>query len=74
MIDEDGLSPGELDALRGVLARDPALAAELELILPALDGAARRGFWRELAAEIELRSVDRPAAAVLAALVIAARG
>jgi hypothetical protein len=70
VIDEDGLSPEELDALRGVLARDPALAAELELILPALGEGARRAFWRRLATA---GPAGRPAAAVLAALVVAAR-
>lgn len=69
-IDEDGLSPGELRALRDVLARDPALADELDLILPALSPDARAVFRRELA---DASGRSRPAAAVLAALVAVAR-
>ncbi len=69
-IDEDGLSPGELRALRDVLARDPALADELDLILPALSPEARAVFGRELAAAA---LSSRPAMAVLAAFVATAR-
>jgi len=69
--EEDGLSPEERDVLHGLGARDPELEAELALILPALDAAARNAFWRQLA---ETGAGARPAAAVLAALVIAARG
>jgi hypothetical protein len=66
-IDEDEPSPEELEALRGALALDPALHAELELILPALDPAARLTLRRAIA-----RGGRRPAAAVLEALVAAA--
>jgi hypothetical protein len=67
--DEDEPSPGELEALLGGFADDPALRAELELILPALDPAARRAFGRAIA---RADAGPRPAAAVLAALVAAA--
>lgn len=67
--EDDGLSPGELSALGAVLARDPELTAEHELILPALGPEARAVFCRELAAA----TGERPAAAVLGALVAAAR-
>lgn len=69
-IDQDGLSPGELDAVRSALARDPDLAAELDLILPALDGAGRRAFWQAFA---PLAGDERTAAAVLVALIAAGR-
>ena len=69
-IDQDGLSPGELDAVRSALARDPDLAAELDLILPALDGAGRRVFWQAFA---PLAGDERPAAAVLVALITVGR-
>ncbi len=68
-IEDDGPTPGELSALDDVLARDPDLAGELELILPALGPEARAAFCRGLAAA----RCERPAAAVLAALVAAAR-
>jgi hypothetical protein len=68
-IEEDGPTPGELRALRDVLAQDLALADELELILPALEPGARAAFCRELAET----AGERPAAAVLTALVAAAR-
>jgi hypothetical protein len=68
-IEEDGPTPGELRALGDVLARDPTLADELEVILPALDPGARNVFFRELVAV----AGERPAAAVLTALVAAAR-
>jgi hypothetical protein len=68
-IEDDGPTPGELNALDGVLARDPDLTAELDLILPALGPETRAAFCRELAAA----PGERPAAAVLAALVAAAR-
>ena len=68
-IEDDGPTPGELSALDHVLARDPGLQLELELILPALGPEARAVFCRELAAA----TGERPAAAVLAALVTAAR-
>lgn len=70
-VDHDGLTPAETRALRSALARDPALAAELELILPALDPAARPVLLGELARRCA--GVERPAAAVLGALVVAAR-
>ncbi|MEZ5074424.1 MAG: hypothetical protein R2691_06260 [Solirubrobacterales bacterium] len=70
-IDHDGLTPAETRALRSALARDPALAGELELILPALAPAARRELVRELARRCA--GAERPAAAVLEALVAAAR-
>lgn len=70
-IDQDGLAPAESRALSSALAQDPALARELELILPALDPAARRAFKRELARRCG--GADRPAAAVLEALVAASR-
>jgi hypothetical protein len=66
-IDEDEPSPEVLEALRGALARDPALRAELELILPALDRAARLVLRRAIAG-----AGRRPAAVVLEALVAAA--
>lgn len=69
-IDQDGLSRDELAAVRVALGRDPALAAELNLILPALDRRVRRAFWAEFAATC---GGPRPAAAVLAALTRAAR-
>lgn len=69
-IDQDGLSPDELDAVRSALARDPDLAAELDLILPALDGAGRRAFWQAFA---PVAGDERPAAAVLVALICAGR-
>jgi hypothetical protein len=65
--DEDGPIPDDLETLLG---RDPALAAELELILPALDPATRRDFRSALATA---GRGTRPAAAVLEALVAAAR-
>lgn len=68
-INEDEPSPEELEALHGALARDPALRAELELILPALDPAARRALRQAIAG-----AGRRPAAAVLEALVAAAVG
>jgi hypothetical protein len=68
--DEDESPPEGLDALSDALARDPSLLAELELILPALDPAARRAFGQALVAA----GLDqRPAALVLEALVAAAR-
>jgi len=70
-IDQDGLSPGELGAVRSALARDPALHDELDLILPALEPGVRRAFWREFASACD---AERPAGAVLAALTAAARG
>ncbi len=70
-IDQDGLSRDELAAVRAALARDPALAAELRLILPALDPPTRRAFWAEFAATC---GGPRPAAAVLAALTRTAQG
>ena len=68
--DQDGLSREELDAVRAALARDPALGAELDLILPALAPAARAAFWRAFAGACGSR---RPAAAVLGSLIEAAR-
>ncbi len=68
-IEEDGPTPDELRVLDDVLARDPALDGELELILPALDRDARAVFCRELAAA----HGERPVAAVLTALVAASR-
>jgi hypothetical protein len=70
-IDQDGLSRDELEAVRAALARDPALAGELDLILPALGPAARTAFWAEFARACD---GERPAAAVLTALTRAARG
>jgi len=70
-IEYDGLAPAEVRALRSALARDRALAAELELIVPALDRAARLPFMRALARGCSAGA--RPAAAVLAALVVASR-
>ncbi len=70
-INEDEPSVEELEALRGVLARDPALRAELELILPALDPVARRAFRRALA---RAGADRRPAAAVREALAAVAVG
>jgi len=67
-INEDEPSREELEALNGALARDPALRAELDLILPVLDPASRRAFRQAIA------GADRPAAAVLEALVAAAAG
>ena len=69
--DEDGLTPGERSTLGAVLGRDPALEAELMLILSALGVASRASFLRQLAATAP--ETERPAAAVLAALVGAAR-
>jgi hypothetical protein len=69
-IDHDGLAPAEVRALQSILARDPALARELEMILPALAPAARRAFGRELG---RCGDAERPAAAVLEALVVASR-
>ncbi|MCB0875057.1 MAG: hypothetical protein R2718_02140 [Solirubrobacterales bacterium] len=68
--DEHGLTPGERSAIGAALGRDPALGAELELILPVLDAAAGTTFLRELAAASP--GAERPAAAVLEALVAAA--
>ena len=70
-IDKSGLSPAQADAVRAALERDPALGSELELIVAALGPSARATFWREFAALG--RGSDRPAAAVLEALVRAAR-
>jgi hypothetical protein len=70
-IDKSGLSPAQGDAVRAALERDPALGNELELIVPGLDAAVRETFWREFAENA--RRCDRPAAAVLEALVRAAR-
>lgn len=70
-IDHDGLTPVEARALRSALARDPALAGELELILPALDPAVRRAFTGELMRRCA--GAERPAAAILEALVAATR-
>lgn len=70
-IDKSGLSPAQADAVRAALERDPALGSELELIVAALEPSARATFWREFAALG--RGSDRPAAAVLEALVRAAR-
>jgi hypothetical protein len=69
VIDEDGASPEELALLGDVLARDPALRAELELILPALDPAARRALRHAIVRAAPSR---RPAAVLLEALVAAA--
>jgi len=69
-IDKAGLSPAQTEAVRTALERDPALAGELELIVPGLDPAVRAAFWREFA-DLAPRS-ERPAAAVLEALVRAA--
>ena len=69
-IDQDGLSPDELGAVGAALAHDPCLREELELILPALDAGTRRAFWQAFASTCE---VERPAGAVLEALVAAAR-
>ena len=69
-IDQDGLAPDEARAVRAALARDPALADELDLILP--------GAVAERAAHIPARlrrrcgARGRPAGAVLEALVAAA--
>lgn len=68
-INEDEPSREELEALNGALARDPALRAELDLILPVLDPASRRAFRQAIAG-----AGRRPAAAVLEALVAAAAG
>lgn len=70
VIDQGGLSSDELGAVSAALARDPGLRGELELILPALDRGTRRAFWRAFASGCD---VERPAAAVLEALVAAAR-
>lgn len=70
-IDKSGLSPAQAAAVRAALERDPALGSELELIVAALGPSARATFWREFAALG--RGSDRPAAAVLEALVRAAR-
>ncbi|KAA0268604.1 MAG: hypothetical protein EDQ89_11140, partial [Acidobacteria bacterium] len=70
-IDEDEPSPEELVALGGALARDPALRAELELILPALDPGAREAL-RQAIARAAAGGRLRPAAAVLEALVAVA--
>lgn len=70
-IDKSGLSPAQATAVRAALKRDPALGSELELIVAALDPYARATFWREFAALGH--ASDRPAAAVLEALVRAAQ-
>jgi len=68
--DQDGLAPDEARAVRAALARDPALADELDLILPALSRGGRRAFLRAFA---DGCAADRrPAGAVLEALVAAA--
>lgn len=69
-IDQDGLAPDEARAVRAALARDPALADELDLILPALSPSGRRTFLRAFACSCGARG--RPAGAVLEALVAAA--
>ncbi len=69
-IDQDGLSRDELAAVRAALVRDPDLGAELDLILPALAPAARSAFWHRFATGCRR---ERPAAAVLAALIATAR-
>ena len=68
--DQDGLAPDEARAVRAALARDPALADELDLILPALSASGRRAFLRAFAGRCA--TGRRPAAAVLEALVAAA--
>ena len=70
-IDKPGLSPAQADAVRAALERDPALGGELELIVPGLDPAVGATFWREFADLC--RCSEHPAAAVLEALVRAAR-
>jgi hypothetical protein len=70
-IDKSGLSPAQADAVKTALERDPALGSELDLIVPGLDPDVRAAFWREFA-DLGPCS-DRPAAAVLDALVRAAR-
>ncbi|HEU4802422.1 MAG TPA: hypothetical protein VFS73_04515 [Solirubrobacterales bacterium] len=69
-IDQDGLAPDEARAVRAALARDPALADELDLILPALSASGRRAFLRAFAGSCA--AGGRPAAAVLEALVATA--
>jgi len=68
--DQDGLAPDEARAVRAALARDPALADELDLILPALSASGRRAFLRAFACRCG--EGRRPAGAVLEALVAAA--
>lgn len=58
--------------VRAALTADPALAAELQMIVAALDAAAAARFWAAFAAELGRHA--RPAAAVLAALERAAAG
>ncbi len=72
VVDLSGLAPEELDAVESALEREPELGDELEMILGALEGGVRIAFWR---AFIDHGGTgDRPAAAVLPALVAAARG
>ncbi|MCB0865281.1 MAG: hypothetical protein KDB58_06170 [Solirubrobacterales bacterium] len=58
--------------LGAAFVADPALADEIEMILPMLDPPARERFEALLAEEVGRH--ERPAAAVLAALERAARG
>ena len=72
VVDLSGLTPEELDAVASALAREPALRDELEMILGAVDKGVRIAFGR---AFIDNGGTgDRPAAAVLPALVLAAAG
>lgn len=70
VIDDSGLSEAERESARAALGLDPALAQELELILPALAPRARCAFWRSFVR----RTGDgrRPSGVVLEALVDAA--
>lgn len=70
--DDAGLDARGRARVEAVLATDPALAEELELITSLLGEAARRRFWRAFAGECGRR--DSPAGAVLAALEQAAAG
>jgi hypothetical protein len=70
--DLSGLDPEELDAVESALEREPALRDELEMILDAVDPEARIAFWRAFVDQGG--TGDRPASAVLHALVSAASG
>ena len=70
--EDPGLDPESSRRLAAMLARDPLLERELELIVPALAPDRAAVFWRALAERTDESGI-RPASAVLEALVRAAR-
>lgn len=69
--DDAGLAREAAARVDAALALDPALAAEIELILGSLTAVGRAAFWEAFADECVRHR--RPAAAVLAALERAAQ-